>query len=91
MYDIYGIAPDAEPNPLGAWKESLHPDDRQRVLDALFGTIDQGDEISGEFRIVRPDGETRQIRDFARVMRAEDGTACESPRELDITEAEGSR
>ncbi|MGZ5185522.1 MAG: response regulator, partial [Caldimonas sp.] len=46
------------------WIEAIHPDDRERVLEAA-----ENDQVSGrydeEFRIVRPDGSTRWIRDRA--------------------------
>jgi PAS domain S-box-containing protein len=47
-----------------AWVETIHPDDRERVLKAAFedhsaGTYDQ------QYRILRPDGEIRWIRDRA--------------------------
>jgi PAS domain S-box-containing protein len=47
-----------------AWVETIHPDDRERVLKAAFedqsaGTYDE------QYRILRPDGEIRWIRDRA--------------------------
>ena len=47
-----------------AWAETIHPDDRARVLKAAFedrraGTYDE------QYRILRPDGEIRWIRDRA--------------------------
>ena len=47
-----------------SWLEAIHPEDRERVLQAaltkqMVGTYDE------EYRIVRPDGSTRWIRDRA--------------------------
>ena len=47
-----------------SWLEAIHPDDRERVLEAaltkqVVGTYDE------EYRIVRPDGSIRWIRDRA--------------------------
>jgi PAS domain S-box-containing protein len=46
-----------------AWMEAVHPDDRDRILAAIprqmAGTFNE------EYRIVRPDGEIRWIRDRA--------------------------
>jgi two-component system, cell cycle sensor histidine kinase and response regulator CckA len=47
-----------------SWIESVHPDDRERVLNAALegqsaGTYDE------QYRILRPDGEIRWIRDRA--------------------------
>ncbi|MBD1813397.1 PAS domain S-box protein [Microcoleus vaginatus DQ-U2] len=43
--------------------DSLHPEDRERVIANLTRQIESEDEI--EYRIVRPDGKTRWIRDRA--------------------------
>ncbi len=47
-----------------SWIDAIHPDDRDRVLKAVFegqsaGTYDE------QYRILRPDGEVRWIRDRA--------------------------
>jgi PAS domain S-box-containing protein/diguanylate cyclase (GGDEF)-like protein len=52
------------------WLEAIHPEDRQRVIEAvrskqIAGTFDE------EYRIVRPDGSTRWIRDRAFPVRGE--------------------
>ncbi|UNU26932.1 PAS domain S-box protein [Microcoleus vaginatus] len=43
--------------------DSLHPEDRERVIANLTRQIESEDEI--EYRIVRPDGQIRWIRDRA--------------------------
>jgi PAS domain S-box-containing protein len=55
-----------------SWLESIHEDDRERVLAAALtkqaeGTYDE------EYRIVRPDGEVRWIRDAAFPVRDDQG------------------
>jgi PAS domain S-box-containing protein len=55
-----------------AWLEGVHPDDRRRVLHAATtkqtdGTYDE------EYRIVRPDGAIRWIRDRATAVKDEHG------------------
>jgi two-component system, cell cycle sensor histidine kinase and response regulator CckA len=50
----------AEPN---AWLGAIHPEDRRRVLDARKIRTDAAYEL--EYRIVRPDGAVRWIRDQA--------------------------
>jgi two-component system cell cycle sensor histidine kinase/response regulator CckA len=55
------------------WLAAIHPDDRDRVLQAALtkqvnGTYDE------EYRIVRPDGSIRWIRDQAFPVRDEHGT-----------------
>ena len=53
------------------WIEAIHPDDRERVLKAALedqsaGTYDE------QYRILRPDGEVRWIRDRAFPIRDDD-------------------
>lgn len=55
------------------WAAAIHPDDRARVLEAALtrqsaGTYDE------EYRIVRPDGSTRWIRERAFPVRDASGT-----------------
>ncbi len=54
-----------------SWKESVHPDDLPR-LDQVFRSAPDG-EYEVEYRIVRPDGEVRCIRDRAFAIRDGDG------------------
>jgi PAS domain S-box-containing protein/diguanylate cyclase (GGDEF)-like protein len=54
----------------GMWTEAIHPEDRQRVMEAVStrqvaGTYDE------EYRIVRADGSVRWIRDRAFPVRGE--------------------
>src|SRR5262245_26843759 len=54
-----------------SWLEAVHPDDIERVLDALRSAgRAQFDE---EFRITRPDGEIRWVHDRVFPIRDEDG------------------
>jgi len=45
-----------------AWSDAIHPDDRERVERELSTRVD-GRENEVEYRIVRPDGEARTLRD----------------------------
>ncbi|MBD0392373.1 MAG: PAS domain S-box protein, partial [Microcoleus sp. C1-bin4] len=51
--------------------ESVHPEDRSRVIATLTKPIESENEI--EYRIVRPDGEIRWIRDRAFPIRNQAG------------------
>ena len=56
-----------------SWLDAIHPDDRERVLEAaltkqVIGTYDE------EYRIVRPDGSIRWIRDRAFPVRDGSGS-----------------
>ncbi|MBI5245887.1 MAG: PAS domain-containing protein [Elusimicrobia bacterium] len=54
------------------WLEALHPEDHDRVLDAAKTKQARGD-YDETYRILRPDGETRWIRDRAFPVRDENG------------------
>ncbi|MDX1546188.1 MAG: PAS domain S-box protein, partial [Rhodothermales bacterium] len=68
---IYGRPPDAFLEDADLWKRSIHPDDRERVMQgaaAEDGTCDL------EYRIVRPCGEVRWVHDRSQLARDADGT-----------------
>lgn len=56
-----------------AFLDAIHPDDTERVRSAL--ARQSGGEYDEEYRLVRPDGSTRWIRDRAVPIENEDGTA----------------
>lgn len=53
---------------------NVHPDDRQRLVDAINACVQQGAEFNIEFRCVWPDGRVRWLLERGDVVRAEDGT-----------------
>jgi PAS domain S-box-containing protein len=58
-----------------SWLEAVHPDDRQRVFEAalakqMTATYDE------EYRIIRPDGSMRWIRDRAFPIHDSSGSVC---------------
>jgi PAS domain S-box-containing protein len=54
------------------WLEAIHPEDRDRVLDAVLHKQSRG-EYDEEYRIIRPDGTIRWIRDRAFPIADENG------------------
>ncbi|HXG45552.1 MAG TPA: PAS domain S-box protein [Gemmatimonadales bacterium] len=55
-----------------SWLDSIHPDDRERVLPVLAGPDPVG-RYDEEYRILRPDGGVRWIRDQAFPVRGAGG------------------
>jgi len=53
------------------WQEAIHPDDRQRVRDTYAKWVAGGESgrYDVEYRILRPDGETRWIHDRGVLIR----------------------
>ena len=64
----------------------IHPDDRARVREAIEHSIASGEEYNLEYRIVRPDGETRWVLDRGRMTQTADGKPLMSGVNSDITE-----
>jgi diguanylate cyclase (GGDEF)-like protein/PAS domain S-box-containing protein len=63
---ITGLRPEAA---LGTgWASALHPEDRDAVLSAWTNTTRTGEPYRGEFRFLRPDGETRWVLATARIL-----------------------
>ncbi len=56
------------------WLDSLHPDDRPRVLDTWQQRIASGELFQAEYRLLRADGQYRWILARAVPRRADDGT-----------------
>jgi PAS domain S-box-containing protein len=68
-----------------SWMESIHPDDVPTAQDCQAG-IARGERTDVEYRIVRPDGTLRWIRDRSYLMRAGDGSPLACGIAEDITE-----
>jgi diguanylate cyclase (GGDEF)-like protein/PAS domain S-box-containing protein len=69
MCEIYGLAVGAVKT-IGAWEEKLHPDDRADALDFLRQALVVSDAYDSEFRIIRPGGEVRHVKAYARIQRS---------------------
>jgi diguanylate cyclase (GGDEF)-like protein/PAS domain S-box-containing protein len=74
MCTIYAL-PKGAVRAIGAWEQALHPDDRAQALESLQDALAAGESYDNEFRIVRPDGEVRHVRAYARVQRSSAGRA----------------
>ena len=73
LFEIFGI-PKMENGPgPAAFLQSIHPEDRQRVNQALQATLHEGRELEIEHRIV-VDGAVKMIRARGHLTRHPDGT-----------------
>ncbi|WP_096595375.1 ATP-binding protein [Calothrix sp. NIES-2098] len=59
---------------LSSWTETIHPKDREQVQMAGVRCLAKGNHTE-EYRILRPDGTIRWIRDRGFIVRDEDGRA----------------
>jgi PAS domain S-box-containing protein len=57
-----------------SWIEAVHPEDRAHVMEAALNKQTSG-KYNEQYRIIRPDGSIRWIRDRAYPVRGEDGKA----------------
>ncbi|MCU0858776.1 MAG: transporter substrate-binding domain-containing protein [Pontiellaceae bacterium] len=69
MRTLCGVAPEQFGGTVYDWKKSLHPEDKEKAEQALKNALSGKTEFNTNYRIIRPDGETRHIRAFGKVIR----------------------
>lgn len=74
LHRIHGLKPGEFPGTLAGWLERLHPSERTPVRAELEGAAQAGREFTHEARILRPDGESRDLLLWGRPRRGADGT-----------------
>lgn len=85
--DVWGRRPDTLYENPTAFVDAIHPDDRERVRDALAAQRNAPDAYEETYRVVQPDGEVRWVHDQAAGVYADDGTLeCIVGVATDITE-----
>lgn len=88
LYTIYGLNPQTFKATFAGYQERLHPDDREPIYQIIADVLHTGQDASFEERIIRPSGEIRYLRSWAKLKRDAHGNpqemigAC-----LDITES----
>ena len=75
MLELYGITRNTFSGQMNAWENALHNDDRDRAKAALQAALQNKSNFDTEFRILRPDGNTRYIKSNAIVIRNLQGEA----------------
>ncbi|MEH2024751.1 PAS domain S-box protein [Nostoc sp.] len=74
LQQLLGIAPeDWNPGFLNSWSDYTHPDDRDRLWQAVNTTIATGEPLSVEYRMIRGDGKTIWVRNQANLVLCADG------------------
>ena len=71
---LYGLSPGTLAKTHDVWKRLVHPDDLAAVEAAVRTSVKTMSPLITEFRIVRPDGETRWMAIQARILADEKGT-----------------
>ncbi|MGB0100477.1 MAG: SpoIIE family protein phosphatase [Nocardioides sp.] len=75
LLDLFGLDRDAFGANIEAFNEAVHPDDRDRVADALTAAIETCGVYTAEYRIQLPDGAVRWISARGRALAGRDGVA----------------
>jgi PAS domain S-box-containing protein len=73
-YRIHGIEPGRFEGTGAAFFDLVHPEDRNRVRDAVSSALREGCPYSAAFRIVRPDGSIRRVTNRGRAIYPEGDT-----------------
>lgn len=70
IYRIFGLTPQSFGATYQAFLDTLHPEDRQRVIDAVNASVaDANVPYDIQHRIVRPDGQIRIVHEQGQVYR----------------------
>ena len=74
LYRIYGLTPETYTPSYEQYLTMVHPDDRQRVIDATNRVFHEHIPYSHDERIFRPDGSIRHLHTWAHPVLDEAGT-----------------
>jgi PAS domain S-box-containing protein len=87
LYTIYGLNPIDFKATFAGYQELLHPDDRVQVCEYIENVFKTKIDAQFEERIIRPNGEVRHLRSWAKLKSDADGTPLEMIGAcLDVTE-----
>ena len=75
MYDIYGILDPQALKNRNIWEDTLHPEDRDRMIAISTESVEQRKNFDLNYRIVTADGEVRHIHSTGRHYTDANGTA----------------
>ncbi|MGK7875506.1 MAG: PAS domain S-box protein [Xenococcaceae cyanobacterium] len=86
MEELFGLAPGEFDGTYETFVASLHPEDRDRVLQAIERAVNEGEDYDIEFRVVWPNGKIRWALSQGRVFYDEMGRPVRMAGiDLDIT------
>lgn len=73
MYELYDLEPSTFVANCQNWLQTLYPEDRSPIENAILRAIKDEKEFDEEFRIQWPNGQIRHIKASARLQRGESG------------------
>jgi PAS domain S-box-containing protein len=87
VYHIFGFDPENGPVPLQAFRDRIHPEDRQSNVEAASRSIREKADFEALFRIVLPDGSIKHVRSVGQPVINGNGDVTELVgTHLDVTE-----
>ena len=75
MCRIYGVELAEWNYTFDFWANLVHPGDRASVMETMAFIVEQGDDFSSEFRILRPDGKVRYLKSYGLIQRDASGNS----------------
>ncbi|PRY53166.1 PAS domain S-box-containing protein [Arcticibacter pallidicorallinus] len=88
LYSIYGLSSEYVAPSFESYLNLVHPEDKENSFNIIQDLLINGKDRTFEERIVRPDGEVRQLKTWAKVIYGESGVAEKMfGASLDITES----
>lgn len=72
--DLLGYTPEEWKTTENLWEQSLHPDDRERVIAEDIRTNNSGEPFRAEYRLRHADGKYIWVREDSSVIKGEDGS-----------------
>lgn len=73
MWPIFGLEAEIADDAGEKFVNALHPDDRQKVLDAVDVCVEGSGDYSIEYRVIWPDGSEHWLHDSGNIVRSKDG------------------
>ncbi len=73
MYRLYGLEASGEDDIGDIWRRAVHPEDRERVEKAVNRTVETGEHLDEEYRVILSDGAYRHLRIAANLVRDKSG------------------
>lgn len=90
-YRIFGFKPGEVEANIKNFQNSLHPDDRDRVMSAFKKTSETGKRLNIETRILRPNGEEAHVHVLGEMGKDPEGHALMTGTVMDVTERKQAR
>jgi len=75
MAEMHGLAPGSAPLTPEDYYDMVHPEDRDRVMEAVQKAMANGSSHRVEYRVLWPDGSIRWVEGRGRIRRDADGRA----------------